>query len=243
MAKGQHIYRCGVSQHQVPAATLTSTTAKWGLKRKVATCLATIIRMGIRESWCIDMENVFKQTGIERHNAFKWDNLGDIKDGRGHLGEDVPVLIYRLMQYTMLDVITRDFGLEKSDEIFRASGFLAGKEFAANTLDLSVEFDVFLANLQAALEEYRIGILRMEEFDDSTGSITLTIGQDLDCSGLPITNETVCTYDEGFVAGVLNEFTGKEYDVREIDCWASGNRTCRFRGMVVNTRLENRDKE
>ena len=54
------------------------------------------------------------------------------------------------------------------------------------------------------------------------------MGEDLDCSGLPITGEVVCNYDEGFIAGILHVYTGQVYDVREIDCWATGDRTCRF---------------
>ena len=50
---------------------------------------------------------------------------------------------------------------------------------------------------------------------------------------LPVTNETVCNYDEGFIAGILEAYTGKKYDVREVDCWASGDRVCRFSGVVV----------
>jgi predicted hydrocarbon binding protein len=61
----------------------------------------------------------------------------------------------------------------------------------------------------------------------------LTVGQDLDCSGLPMTNETVCFYDEGFIAGILETYTGKKYDVREIDCWANGDRVCRFQGTAL----------
>ena len=59
------------------------------------------------------------------------------------------------------------------------------------------------------------------------------MGEDLDCSGIPVTNETVCIYDEGFFSGILGAYTGKQYDVREIDCWANGNRICRFRGVVI----------
>jgi predicted hydrocarbon binding protein len=59
----------------------------------------------------------------------------------------------------------------------------------------------------------------------------LTVGQDLDCSGLPVTNETVCNYDEGFIAGILEAYTGKKYEVREVDCWANGDRVCRFNGI------------
>ena len=74
----------------------------------------------------------------------------------------------------------------------------------------------------------------MEAFDSKTGNLVLTVGQDLDCSGLPITNETVCFYDEGFISGILETYTGRKYDVREVDCWANGDRVCRFNGIVVD---------
>ena len=176
------------------------------------------------------MDNVFKP--INSHNNFVWENLGDIREGRGDLGENMPVLVYRLMQFTMLDVLTKAYGVEKADDCFRKAGFLAGTEFARNVLDLKVGFNVFVANLQKSLQELKIGILRMEDFNIDSGEVVLSVEQDLDCSGLPITNENVCSYDEGFIAGILNTYTGKKYRVREVDCWASGARTCRFNGTV-----------
>jgi predicted hydrocarbon binding protein len=166
------------------------------------------------------------------HNTFTWENMGDIKKGRGDLGEEMPVLVYRLMQYTMLDVLSKAHGKDQANGYFRQAGFLAGIEFAKNMLDLQVEFSTFVANLQRKLRELKIGILRMEAFDESTGDIVLTVGEDLDCSGLPITNESVCYYDEGFFAGILEAYTGKKYNVREVDCWANGNRVCRFHGAI-----------
>ena len=177
------------------------------------------------------MSNIFLRN--TKHSVFTWDSLGDIKEGRGDMGEDMPVVVYRLMQYTMLDVLAKAHGPEQANEYFRQAGFLAGMEFAKNILDLKAEFNTFLANLQNVLQAMKIGILRMEAFDPATGNIVLTVGQDLDCSGLPITNENVCNYDEGFIAGILEAYTGKKYDVREVDCWANGDRVCRFNGTVV----------
>lgn len=179
------------------------------------------------------MENVFKSTMDATHNEFKWENLGNIKEGRGDLGEEMPVLVYRLMQFTMLDILTKEYGAEKANDLFREAGFLAGKEFAQALLDLTVDLDTFVANLQSALEDNKIGILRMESFDAETGNLVLTVSEDLDCSGLPVTDETVCSYDEGFIAGILNAYTGQNYEVKEVDCWANGDRTCRFSGTVV----------
>jgi len=178
------------------------------------------------------MNNVFARPG-GGHENFSWEALGDIKEGRGDLGEEMPVIVYRLMQFTMLDILSKAHGLDQANSYFKDAGFLAGTEFAKNVLDLSVDFDSFVADLQKALEDLKVGILRIEAFESDTGKLVLTVEQDLDCSGLPITNENVCIYDEGFIAGILNAYTGKSYDVREVDCWASGDRVCRFNADIT----------
>ena len=182
----------------------------------------------------MERKNIFTQS--VKHEDFTWENLGDIKGGRGDLGEEMPVLVYRLMQYTMLDELSKAYGLEKANIHFRNAGFLAGTEFAKNVLDLKADFNAFVSDLQRALQDLKIGVLRIEDFNAGNGSIILTVEQDLDCSGLPITNENVCIYDEGFIAGILEAYTDKKYNVREVDCWANGDRVCRFKGDVTEDR-------
>lgn len=176
------------------------------------------------------MENIFAEK--RDHGVFSWSDLTNIKEGRGSLGEEMPVLVYRLMQYTLLDVLTKEFGREKANNYIREAGRLAGKEFTKNVLNLKVDFNTFIANLQKTLIDLKIGILRIESVNENTGEIILTVAEDLDCSGLPITDESVCDYDEGFISGILDSYTGKSYSVREIDCWASGDRVCRFQCKV-----------
>lgn len=175
------------------------------------------------------MFNLFPQ---EDENQFTWDSIGDVVDGRQNLGEEMPVFVYRLLQFTLKDVLAKRYGNEATVEIFRSAGELAGKEFANHLLDLSLPFNEFVAHLQKILEESKIGILRLERFDHATGEAVLTVGEDLDCSGLPITGETVCNYDEGFLAGVLKVYTKRNYVVTEVDCWATGSRVCRFEAKV-----------
>lgn len=93
-------------------------------------------------------------------------------------------------------------------------------------------FNEFVAHLQHVLEKNKIGILRIEKFDLTTGEAILTVSEDLDCSGLPITGKTVCNYDEGFLAGVLKMYAKKNYSVTEVDCWATGSRVCRFKASI-----------
>lgn len=174
------------------------------------------------------MTNIFQKqnTGIPE------DELGDIKEGRANLGKLMPVEVYRLFQYTMRSVLTDEFGKEKMIDLFRKAGEKAGRRFYESNLDKGLDFDSFIAGLQAALSQSKIGILRVEKFDVATGKAILTVSEDLDCSGLPVLGETVCNYDEGFITGVLKAYTGKEYVVTEIDCWATGDRVCRFEAHV-----------
>lgn len=172
------------------------------------------------------MANVFFN---EPHHIFSWEKLGNIKEGREDLGEELPVIVYRLLEYSMNHVLAEEYGVEQANELFRKSGYLAGSEFAKNVLDLKLPLEAFIAQLQKVLKDLKIGILRIEEIEENAETIILTVAQDLDCSGLPPTDEVVCNYDEGFLAGVLEVYTKKSYLVREIDCWASGARVCRFR--------------
>ena len=159
---------------------------------------------------------------------FSWDDLGNLVEGRPNLGGETSVEVYRLMQFTFKDVLSKEVGLEKTCELFVKAGHLSGREFCRNKLNTALPFDDFIADLKAKLIDLKIGVLRVEQADMEGLQFVLTLSEDLDCSGLPIFGETVCDYDEGFIAGVLNEYMGKDFTAKEVDCWATGDRTCRF---------------
>jgi predicted hydrocarbon binding protein len=175
------------------------------------------------------------QSPIGKDYSFSWSDLGDITLGRPNLGQDVPVLVYRLAQYTMREAIRLRFDEETARALLRESGWIAGREFCQNVLDASLDFGAFVAQLQEVLKTQKIGIMRVEKADLENQSFVLTVSEDLDCSGLPVYGTTVCDYDEGFIAGILHAYTGKNFSAEEVDCWATGDRTCRFEiKQVVN---------
>nr|WP_319376108.1 V4R domain-containing protein [uncultured Methanoregula sp.] len=167
-------------------------------------------------------------TDSGRKYRFSWALLGDLVSGRPSLGPTTRLDVYRLMQYTMRDILEQEFGTDKADEIFYKAGLLAGKEFYKNLLGTPADLNEFVQKLQKILVEMNIGILRIEKADPVKGSFVMTVSEDLDCSGLPETGFGICTYDEGFIAGLMESFTGVPFDVKEIDCWCTGDRTCRF---------------
>jgi len=164
--------------------------------------------------------------------TFKWSDIGDIDLGRPNLGNITYVAVYRLMQYTLRSVMNNRLGGKVAEELFFAAGKLAGEEFCRNLLDCSLDFGNFIAMLQQQLKDLNIGILRIEKSDLEKLAFTLVVTEDLDCSGLPVTDETVCDYDEGFITGILKVYTGNEFNVKEVDCWSKGDRVCRFEAKL-----------
>lgn len=161
-------------------------------------------------------------------NIFVWDDLGDLEKGRPNLGLTVPVLAYRLLQFTFRDVMITELGVEKTNDIIIKAGRLAGRQFCENMLNKALDFNEFISQLQSVLREQAMGILRIEKVDLKSMQFTMTVAEDLDCSGLPPSDEVTCQYDEGFIAGILEAYSGKPFCAKEIDCWASGERLCRF---------------
>lgn len=168
----------------------------------------------------------------KRQYEFSWSLLGDIGLGRPNLGNKTRVEVYRLMQFTFRDIIEKRHGTEEADKIFYESGLLAGKAFYDEVIGKPANLEAFCSSLQSALKELGIGILRFEKTDLEKGHLILSVSEDLDCSGLPELHYEVCTYDEGFIAALLQSFFGESFSVKEVDCWCTGSRTCRFKATA-----------
>jgi uncharacterized protein len=166
-------------------------------------------------------------------SLFNWSMLGNLAEGRPNLGDSMNVAVYRLMQFTLRDVLIQRMGVADADRVFYDAGREAGVQFYAHVLTKKASFQEFVGDLQEALRKLSMGILRVEQADLERLRFTLTVAEDLDCSGLPVCGEQVCTYDEGFIHGLLSSHTGREFQVREVDCWASGDRVCRFEAHAL----------
>jgi hypothetical protein len=168
------------------------------------------------------------ERAMERKYSFFWNLIGDLGVGRPNLGPEARIEVYRLMQYCFRDVLEARFGTPAADEVFREAGALAGRHFFKHLIRPVSGAAEFLDKLQRVFREFKIGILRVEEAQPDLGRFIITVSEDLDCSGVPETHYEMCTYDEGFMAALLECLTGRPYDVREIECWCTGGRTCRF---------------
>jgi uncharacterized protein len=179
---------------------------------------------------------------METREAFKftWDLIGDIELGRPNLGPDVPVGVYRIMEYSFREVIEELLGIDAGEKLIFEAGKRAGRMFFSKILPEAKDFPDFISNIQNYLKEYKIGIFRVEESDPKHENLVIAVSEDLDCSGLPEIGYGVCTFDEGFISGILEEYTGRRCQVKEIDCWCTGERTCRFTVKILPVIIDGR---
>ena len=98
-------------------------------------------------------------------SLFNWNMIGNIPEGRPNLGSTMDVAVYRLMQFTLRDVIIQEFDTETADRIYFKAGYLAGRELFNNLIKEKADFVAFVKELQELLVTLKIGILRVEKAD------------------------------------------------------------------------------
>ena len=163
---------------------------------------------------------------MNQPSAFQWSQLGDIEIGRPNMGTQTHVNVYRLLQHSLRHVLERQYGQAASNDLFFKAGKISGQEFCHHNMNGDLPFFDFIPHLQAKLRDLGIGILRIEHSNPQNFHITLTLEEDLDCSGTPVTGQTLCHYDEGFLAGIFECYSGHEMEARELECWGTGSQTC-----------------
>ena len=160
-------------------------------------------------------------------------SANNVQDILPNMGDPIGLIPYRMLQYTVRDVVEQKIGTEPCNQLFYDAGEVAGYLFFDGFMAefKGLPLNGFVGELQRILKELGVGVLRVEKADPEKGEFTLTVSEDLDCSGLPDLGLEVCNYDEGFIAGIFFKYTGVAFKAKEVDCWCSGDRTCRF---VVN---------
>ena len=151
-------------------------------------------------------------------HPFSWELLGNLEIGRPNLGPLMRVEAYRLMQFTLREVLEKHYGTTVAESMLYEAGYLSGKHFYDQLIGPVADLHVFSKRLGQALRDLGIGILTIEEADLINGQFVVTVSEDLDCSGLPVLDNAICTYDEGFIAALLGSFNGRPFVVREVDC-------------------------
>lgn len=166
-------------------------------------------------------------------NSFQWSDIGDIIKARPTLGVKMHVAVYRMFQYSFRNMLEKKYGKEEIKHILVESGKISGIEFCNNVLDSILSPDDFFNLLQQKMQEFGMGILEVKYKDFENMIFILKVSEDLDCSGVPVKDEFICNYDEGFIMGILEAYTGRHFVVKETNCWAAGDCACEFNVVSV----------
>jgi predicted hydrocarbon binding protein len=121
---------------------------------------------------------------------------------RPTLGDEAGLVLYRLLRLVALeDIIGRGAA---------GTAYVAGKKLG-NTLGLK-SLDAFL-ELCAAL---RIGVIQVPVLTDSR--IHVDVYECVTCAGMNPVGRTLCSFEGGLVAGVVETVVGKRARAKEVTC-------------------------
>src|SRR5262245_609343 len=132
---------------------------------------------------------------------------------RPTLGDTAGVALYRLLRLVALeDIIGRGAA---------GTAYVAGKKLG-NSLGLR-SLDAFL-ELCAAL---KIGIIQVPVLTDSR--IHVDVYECVTCAGMETVGRTLCSFEGGLVAGVVETVVGKRAKAKEVTCIGGlGHDSCGF---------------
>ena len=176
-------------------------------------------------------ENKCKKVLPEGSAERKEDNVNTVKNS--------PLFFYKLLEYTLLDVLVDEHGIANASDFLYKAGHKAGLTLAKEFLDFQLDFNDFFIQLSKLLKDNQLGFLSVEEFNLENSTFIFTISEDLEYNGCSKhSNDIICCYDEGLIAGIMEAYTGENIVVNEVDCWARGSGCCRFRGAPVARKKE-----
>lgn len=121
---------------------------------------------------------------------------------RPQLGDRAGVALYRLLRLVALeDIIGRGAG---------ATAYVAGKKLGQN-LGIT-KLEDFLALCQAI----SLGIVKVPVL--SASRIYVDVYECVTCAGMTPVGRTLCQFEAGLVAGVVQTVTGKQTKAKEMTC-------------------------
>lgn len=153
--------------------------------------------------------------------------IGDISV-RKELGSLTRVEIFRIVRAHLVDTVNIALGEKAANSIVHESGKIAGYEIYQNFLRGAKDLNELVTKTTELLKTLKVGLLRVDKADVKKGEFLITVNECVSCAGVPDRGEPICYFEGGIIAGVLENFTGKDVEVKEIKCWAMGNQTCQF---------------
>ncbi|MCF2139092.1 MAG: 4-vinyl reductase [Candidatus Lokiarchaeota archaeon] len=126
-----------------------------------------------------------------------------------------------------------DARVPKAEEIHYIVGKQLGDKFEG--LFFSEEEEALLEEISRFWKRNGFGIIDELRFEPSR--IIFNVYECFECSHLPNLGRPVCKLDEGFFTTLFEKKFGKEYEIKELECFATGNDHCQFQIKEVGRKV------
>jgi predicted hydrocarbon binding protein len=147
--------------------------------------------------------------------------------GRSKLGQLVPVHVFRALRLEGMKEIA---GRGANAIIYRGGrnlGYNIGQDISTRMSDPG-NLNEYLTTVVHTFEQLGIGIVSVAGGSFSDGQVYLQVDECVTCAGIPNIGETVCHFEGGVVAGIIQNFTKSIVTCKEIQCWGKGDKSCVF---------------
>ncbi len=147
---------------------------------------------------------------------------------RNELGTNINLVYMRLFRLALRDT----YGSKLSSSLL----YEAGRHTAINNFKFNSINDVV-----NSLNDLSIGVMKITYNDGER--IIFEEDECAVCSGMPVTNESLCSFEAGFLAGALSCIMNKDVVVEETKCWGLGDQICQFEASILSSKPPKSDEK
>jgi len=141
---------------------------------------------------------------------------------RDKLGEEIPILIFRVLRHYTHNYASDLLGERASNILFINSGKALG--FELGKMLHEDDINSYLQNVAQFIQKEKIGILNLVELSDDR--LVVQLEECITCAGMDNIGKRICFFEVGIVAGLVESFLGKKVIAQETKCNANGEGIC-----------------
>ncbi|EKD27614.1 MAG: hypothetical protein ACD_79C00654G0003 [uncultured bacterium] len=158
--------------------------------------------------------------------------IGNTKQ-RMTLGNTTSLEIFRIMKTSLQNLISVVLGSEQGALAVYNSGRAVGGEMYEAFFKEIKEFDELIEQFSKLVKDLKIGIVSVIKADFEKGFFEIRVDECVSCSGTSNTGKSICDFEGGIIAGVLQAYLGKRVEAKETHCWGLGDNFCGFEVHVT----------
>ncbi|MCC7550279.1 MAG: ArsR family transcriptional regulator [Methanobacterium sp.] len=134
--------------------------------------------------------------------------------------ENDPFEFFRLIFHTLrISLLSQGVDI---DPILHEAGLKVGKALYEKVKHQNM--DNFLENIATFWETHSLGSVEVK----SLQPLTISVQDCFECSGLPYLGRPACAFDSGILESLFSLYNQEEVKVMETECYALGDKQCRF---------------